>query len=343
MAEPLTRADASQLPNPAPLMRLALAYRSSMALFAATDLDVFTPLADGPLSAAALAEARGVLAEPMRLLLDACVAEGLLSRDGDRYVNSVVADAYLVKGRPAYIAHGLKFAEDLYPAWGRLTDMVRTGRPTMAHDTVLGEDKEKTRAFVYAMHERAKGLSAVLPHGADFSGRRRLLDVGGGPGTYSMALIQKTPGLTSTVLDLPGVLEVTREIVSNHGFADRITFLPGDYHGADFGSGYDAALLSGMMHREPPEGCQLLLRKAFAALDRGGLAVVSDVFFDDDSRTSPPFATYFAINMMLMSEHGSAHAKTEMAAWMRAAGFTQVEIRDLPPPNPHSLVLGLKP
>ena len=56
-------------------------------------------------------------------------------------------------------------------------------------------------------------MSAVLPHGADFSGRRRLLDVGGGPGTYSIALVQQTPGLTSTVLDLPGVLEVTREIV----------------------------------------------------------------------------------------------------------------------------------
>ena len=166
MAEPLTRADASQLPNPAPLMRLALAYRSSMALFAATDLDVFTPLAAGPRSAADLATDRGVLAEPMRLLLDACVAEGLLSRDGDRYANTAIAEAFLVKGRPAYIAHGLKFAEDLYPAWGRLTDMVRTGRPTMPHDTVLGEDKEKTRAFVYAMHERAKGLSAVARLGS---------------------------------------------------------------------------------------------------------------------------------------------------------------------------------
>ena len=98
-----------------------------------------------------------------------------------------------------------------------------------------------------------------------------------------------------------------------------------------------------MMHRETPANCQLLLRKAFDAMQPGGLVMVSDVFFDDDARTSPPFATYFAINMMLMSEHGSAHAKTGMAAWMRDVGFTQVEIRDLPPPNPHSLVLGIKP
>ena len=92
-----------------------------------------------------------------------------------------------------------------------------------------------------------------------------------------------------------------------------------------------------------PQATTMAAMRAGGWIKPGGLVVVSDVFFADHSRTSPPFATYFALNMMLMAEHGSAHAKTEMAAWLRAAGFTQVEIRDLPPPNPHSLVLGIKP
>ncbi len=343
MTDPSARVNAAPLPNPALLMRLALAYRSSMVLFAASELDVFTPLANGGMSAEDIARACGAQPEPTRMLLDACAAEGLLTRTGELFSNTPLADAYLVNGRPAYIAHGLKFAEDLYPAWGRLADTVRTGRPAMPQGTMLGEDKAKTRAFVYAMHERARGISAVLPHNADFSGRRRLLDVGGGPGTYSIALVRQTPGLTSTVLDLPGVLEVTREIVAEHGAADRIELRSGDYQSAPFGSGYDAALLSGIMHRETPATCRLLLRKAFDAMEPGGMAVVSDVFFDNDDKNSPPFATYFALNMMLMAEHGSAHAKTEMAAWMTEAGFAQVEVRDLPPPNPHSLVVGFKP
>jgi len=343
MADPSPRVDAAPLPNPAVIMRLALAYRSSMALFAASELDLFTPLANGAMSAEDVARVCGTQPEPTRMLLDACAAEGLLTRAGDRFANTPIADAYLVKGRPAYIAHGLKFAEDLYPAWGRLADTVRTGRPAMPQETMLGEDKKKTRAFVYAMHERARGISAVLPYNVDFTGRRRLLDVGGGPGTYSIRLVQQTPGLSSTVLDLAGVLEVTREIVAEHGASDRIELQSGDYTSAPFGSGYDAALLSGIMHRETPATCRLLLQKAFAAMLPGGMAVVSDVFFDNDDKNSPPFATYFALNMMLMAEHGSAHAKTEMAAWMREAGFTQVEVRDLPPPNPHSLVIGFKP
>jgi hypothetical protein len=324
-------------------MRLALAYRSSMVLFAATELMVFSAVADGARTVETIANACGAHPEPLRMLLEACVTEGLLEKEGDGYRNAPVTDAFLVKGRPAYIAHGLKYAEDLYQPWGRLADLVRTGRPPMAPETILGDDKAKTRAFVLAMHERARGMSAVLPHGVDFSGRKRLLDVGGGPGTYSIALVTQTPGLHSTVLDLPGVLEVTREIVDQHGVADRVELLPGNYLTTDFGTGYDAVLLSGMMHRETGATCLMLLRKAFAALASGGMAVVSDVFFDDDGKNTPPFAISFALNMMLTSEHGSAHAKTEMAQWMREAGFSGVELRELPPPNPHTLILGFKP
>ena len=279
----------------------------------------------------------------MRLLLDACVADGLLVRDGDRYTNTPMAEAFLVRGRPAYIANGLKFAQDLYPVWEHLTDLVRTGKPVLPAELYLGEDTDRTRAFVMAMHERARGMSAVLPHGADFSGRRRLIDIGGGPGTYAMALARAVPGLTATVLDRPGVLEVTREIVDGEGMSSLIELLPGDYFTTPFGTGFDAALLSGMMHRETPESCRLLLRKAFDALDPGGMVVVSDVFFDDDTRTSPRFAVFFAIGMMLTSDEGSAHSKTAMSAWMADAGFHAIDVRPLPPPKPHSLVVGFKP
>jgi hypothetical protein len=324
-------------------MRLALAYRSSMVLFAATELGVFTRLHDGETTVPQMAAAAGVKAEPLRLLLEACVAEGMVTREGDRYRNTPVTDTFLVRSQPTYGGHGLKYAEDLYPAWGQLADLVRTGTPVIDPESILGADKAKTRAFILAMHERARGLSAVLPHGADFGGRRSLLDIGGGPGTYSIALVQQTPGLRSTILDLPGVLEITREIVDDNGCADRISLRPGSYLTTDFGSGYDAVLLSGMMHRESGETCRQLLAKSFAALDPGGMVVVSDVFFDNDAKDTPPFALYFALNMMLTSRDGSAHAKTEMARWTAEAGFSQVEVRDLPPPNPHSLVVGIKP
>jgi hypothetical protein len=329
--------------DPSLIMQLALAYRASAALFAASELDVFGALADGPKTADEVARERQCHEPPMRLLLESCAAAGLLTSNDGSYANTPVADTFLVRGRPAYSANGLKYAEDLYPAWGRLADLVRTGRPPMMPQTILGDDKEKTRAFVYAMHERANGIGSVLPYLPDLTGRRRLIDIGGGPGTYSVALVKRTPGLSSTVLDVPGVIAVTRELIDASGVADRITLMPGDYLTSPFGAGYSAALLSGMMHRETPDSCRLLLQKAFDALDPGGLVIVSDVFFDDDAKRTPPFAVSFALNMMLTSAEGSAHANTEMAAWMTGIGFRDAEIRKLPPPNPHSLVLGFKP
>jgi hypothetical protein len=330
------------LPDPSLIMRLALAYRSSMVLFAASELDVFSQLAAGPRTSDDLAAATGGAAQPMRLLLDACVADGLLTRDGERYANSDVAQAFLVKGQRAYIGNGMKYAEDLYIPWASLAEHVRTGKPVMEPEEILGKDPEKTRAFIYAMHERARGISTVLPAGVDLSGRKHLLDVGGGPGTYSIALVKAAPGLRSTILDLPGVLEISKEIVAGNGCADRIGTRAGNYLTADFGTGYDAVLLSGMMHRETEENCQGLLRKAFAALDPGGIVIVSDVFFDDEHRTDPPFATFFALSMALTAVHGTTHSKLHMARWMRDAGFDDVEIRDLPKPNPHRLVIGHK-
>jgi len=346
MTAPSTSPSASgeaRLPNPGLLMQLGLAYRSSAVLFASIDLDVFTFLADGPRTAADLAAARDGKPAAMKLLLDACVAEGLLTAAGDEYANTPLTAAFLVRGRESYSANGFKYVQNLVPAWSQLTEFVRTGVPPMLPEVMLGVDKAVTRAFVMAMHERARGIGSILSHLVDLKGRTHLLDIGGGPGTYSVSLCEQTPGLQATVLDVPGVLEVSRELVAAAGYADRVSLMPGDYLTSDFGTGYDVALLSGMMHRETQAHCQLLLRKAFAALEPGGLVIVSDVFFDDDTKRTPAFAVYFALNMALTSYEGAAHAMTEMAAWMRDTGFVGVETRPLPKPNPHTLVIGYKP
>jgi len=332
----------ARVPSPALLMQIGLAYRSSAVLFAAVNLDVFTILSSGPKTVQELATLCHARVSAMQLLLNACLVEGLLVAEGDRYANSDIAAAYLARTSPAFSANGFKYAENLYPAWGRLTDLLRDGKPPMPAPVMLGENKEVTRAFVMVMHERARGIGSILPY-LDVSGRKHLLDVGGGPGTYSVALVEKTPGLRATVLDVPGVVDVAQELVNASGYADRVTLVRGDYLKSDFGTGFDAALLSGMMHRESPDSCRLLLRKTFAALDPGGVAIVSDVFFDDASKRTPPFTVYFALNMMLTSDEGAAHAKTEMADWMREAGFIDIAVRELPQPNPHALVTGRKP
>ena len=138
------------------------------------------------------------------------------------------------------------------------------------------------------MHERALGIARALVPMLDLTGRRAMLDVGGGPGTYSVLLTERFPGLRAEVIELPGVAAVARELVAAAGASERVVLRDGDYHSADFGSGKDVVLMSGMFHRETGQACRGLIERAAACLNPGGLLVVSDVFTDAGRYASRP-------------------------------------------------------
>lgn len=329
--------------DPRPLMELATGYWASMVPLTINELGVCDVLARlGSASAEQLAAELQLDPRPLGFLLDAGVHLGLLGRDGQGYVNTPLAATYLVRGAPTYLGGGLRYALDSYPAWGRLPAAVRTGEAQVPSHSYLGEDPERTRRFVYGMHHRGLAMARSLVDAVDFSDREHLLDVGGGSGVYSILLCQKHPGLRSTVLDLPGVVAVAKEIVEHEGLAARIDLRPGDYHEDKLGAGYDAALLNGMLHRETASFCRGLITRAHAALRPGGVIVLGDVMLDDAGH-GPLFSCLFALNMVLTASGGGAHSTAAQSRWLEEAGFVEVDVRPLPPPSPHTLIVARKP
>lgn len=310
-----------------------------MVLFTANRAGVFSSLANGPRRAGELASECGMDPRGMEMLLNACTAHRLLIKENGAYRNSPTADLFLVRGSPAYLGDALRYTEDLYPLWGRLEQALRSSAPPAPPEDILGMDPEKTRNFVLGMHNRALGIANAVVAGINLEGRKKLFDVGGGPGTYSILLVKKTPGLSSTVFDLPPVIRIAQEIIASYGCSDRVNVMPGNYLRDPFPAGNDVVLMSGMLHRETEEDCQKLMSKAFRSLEPGGLLVATDIMFDDDSKTSPPLSALFALNMMLTSESGSTHSQTAMMRWMTEAGFKDLSGQSLPPPMSHVAVL----
>jgi hypothetical protein len=330
------------MPDPAPIVRLSTAYWDSQALLTANRLRIFDFLADGARTADEVAAGLQLDPRSTGLLLRACVGLGFLTESGQRFQNAPVAATFLVSRSPAFMGNVIGYSDQLYAAWGHLEDAVRSGKPAVPAQTYLGDDTARTRAFVQAMHERALGIARALVPMLDLSGRRALLDVGGGPGTYSVLLTERFPGLRAEVLELPGVAAVARELVAAAGAQDRVTLRDGDYRSSDFGSGRDVVLMSGMFHRETAQTCRELVKRAAACLDPGGLLVVSDVFTDAGG-CQPAFAAMFGLNMMLTAPDGGVHADADVKQWMAECGLQQLKVAALPPPMPHRVVCGVKP
>lgn len=329
------------MPNPQPIMDLANAFFGSQVLFVASDTGVFRKLAESDgLDIAAMASGLGMNERGMGLLLDACVALGLLTKLGEAYSNTPATKMFLVPGSPADLSGALRYNRDVYAAWGKLSELVQTGAP-VTPPVHLGEDAQRTRTFVMSMHGKALGMSRGVIPLLNLAGRKRLLDVGGGPGTFSVLIARAVPGIHCTVLDLPGVVAVASELIAQQGAAESVEVLAGNYHTTAFPSDLDAVNFFGMLHQETPEGVQGLMRKAYDALEPGGVVHVMDMM-TDETRTAPVFSAIFSLTMALTSS-GRVHSAGDLKEWLEAAGFVDFQVKPLPPPLPHWLAFARKP
>lgn len=322
------------------IIDLASAYYGSAVLFAAIDLGVFAAVGEGGtldgICAYTGGDGRG-----MRLLLDALAAEGLLEKRGEEYFNTPAGKATLIPGGPADLTKAIGYNRDVYPAWGRLTDFARTGRPVERPEIHLGEDAARTKAFAASMFSRAMGIGrGVVPMLGRLEGR--ILDLAGGPGAYAILMAQANPGATCVTVDLPAISAEAAEYVAQAGLSSRIECRAGDYHRDEYEQGaYDAVTIFGALHQESPSQIVDILKRAGRALKGGGKLFVLDMM-TDSTRISPRFSALFAVNMALTTKNGWVFADSELKEWMSQAGFAAKATRPAPPPMPHWLVEAVK-
>jgi SAM-dependent methyltransferase len=241
----------------------------------ANALDLFSILKEGSKSARALAKSLDANYPKLEALLDALCAMGFLAKTGTRYHNTRLSETALLRSSPLYQGNILRHFYDLWDGLSELPEAVKTGRFT--HDCFAREEPWRSRdVFIRGMMELAMGGQVRrLVEGIPLRGRRTLLDVGGGPGTYSIGFCEKNPSLRAVIFDLPDAVEIARENVKRYGLEDRIELVAGDWNEDPFPGDADVVLMSEVLHGP---GCrpQLKLKKARKALARGGLLIVAD-------------------------------------------------------------------
>ncbi len=319
------------------IVALASAFYGSAVLFAALEIGVFGAIAElgGAIDLMGLANELNVPPRGLRLLLDACVAEGLLGKQEETYFNTEAGRLALVPGGPADLSKAVRYNQDVYPAWGRLAQLVRTGEPVEPPQLHLGDDPERTRRFALAMRGRAQAIGRGVVPMLDLEGCTRLLDLAGGPGAFAEMIVKANPGLTCVTVDVPAVSAVARDCVAEAGLADRIECRAGDYHTDEYEpEAYDAVTIFGALHQESPEQICDILARAHRALKPGGRIFILDLM-TDRTRTAPAFSALFAVNMALTTANGWVFSEDDLKRWLVETGFDPGEAHAVPPPMPH--------
>lgn len=299
-------------------------YQRACVLAAGVELDVFSAIGGESLGAKAVCAKLGSDLRGTTILLDALAANGWLVKKSGEYSVSRDVAALLTEDSDGNILAGLRLQANCMRWWVQLAAVAQSGKPAERVASIRGA-KADQEAFIGAMHvfsgPMAKGVVAQL--GAlDFG---HLLDIGGGSGTWTMALLDAVPRARATLFDLPEVIPLAEARLEKAGLSERVRCVAGDFYTDQLPKGADFALLSAIAHQNSREQNRALFAKTYDALENGGVLVIRDVVMDE-TRTQPVGGAMFAVNMLVATERGGTYTFAEFAEDLASAGFGEITL-----------------
>jgi SAM-dependent methyltransferase len=331
--------------RPDRILELGYAFRGAKALLSAVELGLFTVLADGPRDIAGLTGKAGIAPRGARDFFDALVALGLLERSHDgRYRNTPEADLYLDRGKSTYIGGELEhFNRRVYPAWNRLTQALRTGRPqgggtSDAMFPSLYADEAALASFADGMTGGSLMAAQALARVVPWIHYKMLVDVGTAQGCLPVQVALAHPHLRATGFDLRQVRPCFERYVQANGLSDRLRFHPGDFLSDPIPKG-DVIVLGRVLHNWDLPTKLMLLRKAHEALAPDGCVVIYERLIDDERRVNSS-SLLASLHMLIVSPGGFDFTGADCVVWMRDVGFRDMRVEALA--AGHSAVIGFK-
>ena len=311
----------SPAPRPETIDRLDRAVYPSFAMLAGMQLDLFTPLKDGPLTVEQLAKALSVRQDNLQPLLYALVAAGLLIVDGERFANTPEADHFLVRGKPSYMGGR---HEGLLPRWNgvlKTAETIRTGVP-QARLAIYGMSPDGAESYYRRSSPTTRRRARDLVARYDFSSHHNLLDVGGGSGDLSIAFTEAYPQLKATVVDLPTVTPITQRFVDEAKAGHRVQVVAADVVKGPLKGSYDVAVMLHLIQLLSPGQARRAIHNVGQVIQPGGWIYILG-WVMDTSRVAPLEMVGLNLYYLNAYEHGQVYTEQEHRDWLAEAGFVE--------------------
>jgi SAM-dependent methyltransferase len=319
------------------IFQVANGFMAAKHLFVANEVGLFEALADAPGTLDDLARHLSIPRRTLRILADAMVALGFVERQGDQYRNSPVAATFLSGRTPADLRPALRYWNRLnYHRWSKLEEVVRTEHAVFGAFAFSPEEQPLYTAGVEAI---TAGTARALALAYDFSRHRRLLDLGGGTGSFLRAILGQHSALEGTLYDSPAVATLARQRLAESPFATRLQIVEGDFFTDPLPEDSDAVLIANVFHNFLPERNRGLLQRVWTAAPEGARLLLVD-FWTDPTHTQPLTAALMAGAFLLVTGEGDVYSAEEVRDWLQATGWRT--IAHTPLAGPASLIVAEK-
>jgi hypothetical protein len=303
----------------------------------ADEMGIFTLLEATPLSTQEAAEQLNVSEEWAEILLGALASVQLLRLQDGRFQNGDAVRSFLLPTSPYYAGYTLRRFAGRNIAERLKRALTTSGAPAEAEEGpasvyVVRDWKEgefpieRADEGVRSMHGLSFAAAVALARNADFSGVRRLLDVAGGAGGFSIALAQYYPQLRCTVAELPVVCQLTQRYIAQYDVEDRVDTLPLNMFFEPWPTGYDAIFFSCALHDWDLRRRLDLMRRSFDALPAGGTIHIHEMLLSDGA-DGPPAAALYSLSMRI-GTLGKQFSVPELREALESVGFANVTVRN---------------
>lgn len=304
-------------------------------LFTAVDYGIFDLLSK-PKTADQVSEETKTDPYLTEKFLNALVALNLLHKIENRYSNTKLAETFLVKKSPFYQGTLFEMKKRGLTDWQRISKALKNG----GIQTGAGNKSVIDRTFIIGHAEiaitgalqRAVDIISTLP---EFENAKKILDLGGGHGLYSIAFSQLKPDLEVVLFDLPHVTEIAKEYLEQYGMSNKIKFIAGDFTEDDIGNGYDIVFVSDVT-------ISGILKKVYDALNENGVLIYRRWTINDD-RTSPLTSVLFDFMLAMMRSEHRVYTLGEYIHLLEDSGFSITQILDISSPqDPTKIIIAKK-
>jgi cyclopropane fatty-acyl-phospholipid synthase-like methyltransferase len=320
-----------------------LSYNIYPAVCASEEIGLFSLLNERPLWTDDVATALEISRDWAEVLLGILASEELIRLQDGKFHLTEVSKVYLLPESPFFKGPLLRQLRDE----GRIERTVKavrgsnpradnlSGRIWKAGEMTLEHAESRSQS----MHSISFPAAMGMAKNGDFKGVRRLLDVAGGSGGFSIALALRHADIHCTIAELPMMCIQARKMIADYGVEDQVDTLELNMFSDQWPSGYDAMFFSNVLHDWDYVHRAQLIKSAFDALPSGGRIYVHEMLMTDGA-DGPPGPALFNFGMLL-GTWGKQFTAPEMRKHFEEAGFRDVTFENTY--GYFSLSIGRKP